>query len=142
MLPWWPDVTIIQYDVTIVVPYQLSTVSKHDYIFSYCLLVGILFAVLRIVLILIYFHEMLTTQKEQPFSKEMLIKSNKDWSLWLFFFCWAWSLQVVSNVILPFINHLHKMAFYICVRSLLLLSTSLIASSLGHTIKHLDWIVV
>ncbi len=45
MLPWWPDVTIVQSDVTIVVPWQLSTGSKHDY----CPLVGILFGVLRIV---------------------------------------------------------------------------------------------
>ncbi len=25
MLPWWPDVTIVQSDITIVVPWQLST---------------------------------------------------------------------------------------------------------------------
>ncbi len=30
MLPWWPDVTIVQSDVTIVVLWQLSTGSKHD----------------------------------------------------------------------------------------------------------------
>ncbi len=48
-LPWWPDVTIIQSDVTIVVPWQLSTGSKHDYRFCYCPLVGILFEVLRII---------------------------------------------------------------------------------------------
>ncbi len=47
MLPWWPDVTIVQSDVTIVVPWQLSTGSKHDYLFCYCPLVGILFEVLR-----------------------------------------------------------------------------------------------
>ncbi len=34
MLPWWPDVTIVQPDVTIVVPWQLSTGSKHDYLFA------------------------------------------------------------------------------------------------------------
>ncbi len=49
MLPWWPDVTIVQSDVTIVVPWQLSTGSKYDYLFCYCPLVGILFEVLRIV---------------------------------------------------------------------------------------------
>ncbi len=48
MLPWLPDVTIVQSDVTIVVPWQLSTGSKHDYHFCYCPLVGILFEVLRI----------------------------------------------------------------------------------------------
>ncbi len=48
MLPWWPDVTIVQSDVTIVVPWQLSTGSKHDYLICYCPLVGILFKVLRI----------------------------------------------------------------------------------------------
>ncbi len=48
MLSWWPDVTIVQSDVTIVVPWQLSTGSKHDYLFCYCPLVGILFEVLRI----------------------------------------------------------------------------------------------
>ncbi len=48
MLPWWPDVTIIQSDVTIIVPWQLSTGNKHDYLFCYCPLVGILFEVLRI----------------------------------------------------------------------------------------------
>ncbi len=48
MLPCWPDVTIVQSDVTIVVPSQLSTGSKHDYLFCYCPPVGILFEVLRI----------------------------------------------------------------------------------------------
>ncbi len=33
MLPWWPDVTIIQSDITIVVTWQLSTGSIHDYLF-------------------------------------------------------------------------------------------------------------
>ncbi len=47
MLPWWP-VTIVQSDLTIVVPWQLSTGSKHDYLFCYCPLVGILFEVVRI----------------------------------------------------------------------------------------------
>ncbi len=47
-LPWWCDVAIVQSDVTTVVPWQLSTGSKHDYIFCYCPLVGILFQVLRI----------------------------------------------------------------------------------------------
>ncbi len=47
-LPWWPDVTIVQSDITIIVPWQLSTGSKHDYLFCYCPLVGILFEVLRI----------------------------------------------------------------------------------------------
>ncbi len=42
------DVTIVQSDVTIVVPWQLSTGSKHDYLFCYCPLVRILFEVLRI----------------------------------------------------------------------------------------------
>ncbi len=51
MLPWWSDVTIVQSDVTIVVSWQLSTGSKHDYLFRYCPLVGILFEVLRIGLI-------------------------------------------------------------------------------------------
>ncbi len=48
MLPLWPDVTIVQSDITIVVPCQLSTGSIHDYLFCYCPLVGILFEVLRI----------------------------------------------------------------------------------------------
>ncbi len=48
MLPWWRGVTLEQSDVTIVVPQQLSTGSKHDYLFCYCPLVGILFEVLRI----------------------------------------------------------------------------------------------
>ncbi len=48
MLPWWPDATIIQSDVTIVVPWQLLTGSIHDYLFCYCPLVDILFEVLRI----------------------------------------------------------------------------------------------
>ncbi len=48
MLPCWPDVTIVQSDATIVVPWQLSTGSKHNYLFCYCPLVGILFEVLRI----------------------------------------------------------------------------------------------
>ncbi len=34
MLPWWPDVTIVQSAVTIVVQWQLSTGSKHDYLFA------------------------------------------------------------------------------------------------------------
>ncbi len=33
LLPSWPDVTIVQSDITIVVPWQLSTGSKHDYFF-------------------------------------------------------------------------------------------------------------
>ncbi len=48
ILPWWPDVTIVQSEVTIVVPWQLSTGSKHDYLVYYCPLVGILFEVMRI----------------------------------------------------------------------------------------------
>ncbi len=47
MLPWWPDVTIVQSDITIVVPWQQSTGRKHDYRFCYCPLVGIIFEVLR-----------------------------------------------------------------------------------------------
>ncbi len=50
MIPWWLDVTIVQSDVTIVVPWQLSTRSNHDYLFCYCPLVDILFKVLRIVI--------------------------------------------------------------------------------------------
>ncbi len=34
MLPWWPDVTIVQSDITIVVPRQLLTGSIHDYVFA------------------------------------------------------------------------------------------------------------
>ncbi len=49
MLPCWPDVTIVQSEITIVVPWQLSTGSKHDYFCCYCILVGILFEVLRII---------------------------------------------------------------------------------------------
>ncbi len=49
MLPWWSDVTIAQADVTILVSWQLSTGSKHDYLFCYSPLVGILFEVLGIV---------------------------------------------------------------------------------------------
>ncbi len=48
MLSLWPDVIIVKSDVTIVVPWQLSTGSKYDYLFWYCPLVGILFEVLRI----------------------------------------------------------------------------------------------
>ncbi len=48
MLPCWPDVTIVESDVIIVVPWKLSTGSKHDYLFCNCPLVGILFQVLRI----------------------------------------------------------------------------------------------
>ncbi len=48
MLPWWSDVTIVQTDITIVVPCQLSTGTIDDYLFCYCPLVGILFEVLRI----------------------------------------------------------------------------------------------
>ncbi len=48
MLPWWPDVMIVQSDITIIVPWHQSTGSIHDYIFCYCPLVGILFEVLRI----------------------------------------------------------------------------------------------
>ncbi len=48
MLPWWPDVTIVQSDITIVIPWQLLAASTHDYLFGYCSLVGILFEVLRI----------------------------------------------------------------------------------------------
>ncbi len=33
MLPWWPDITIVQSDITVVVPWQLSTGSIHDYPF-------------------------------------------------------------------------------------------------------------
>ncbi len=40
MLRWWHDVTIVPSDITIVVPWQLSTGSKHDYLFCYCPLVG------------------------------------------------------------------------------------------------------
>ncbi len=47
MLPWWSDVTIVQSDITIV-PWQLSTGSKHGYLFYYCHLVAIWFEVLRI----------------------------------------------------------------------------------------------
>ncbi len=51
MLPWWPDVTIVQQsDVTIVVPWQWSTGHIHDYLFCYCPLVDILFEPLRIAL--------------------------------------------------------------------------------------------
>ncbi len=48
MLPWWSDVTIVQSDITIVVLQQLSTGSKHDYLFCYFPLMGILFDVVRI----------------------------------------------------------------------------------------------
>ncbi len=51
MLPWWPDVIIVQSDITIVVPWQLSTGSIHDYLFCYCPLVSILFEFLRITLL-------------------------------------------------------------------------------------------
>ncbi len=40
--------TIVQPDITIVVPWQLSTGNKHDYLFCYFPLVGILFKVMRI----------------------------------------------------------------------------------------------
>ncbi len=51
-LPWWPDVTTVQSDITIVVLWQLSTGSIHDYLFCYCPLVSILFEVLRVGFIL------------------------------------------------------------------------------------------
>ncbi len=44
VVPWWPDVTIVQSDITIVVPWQLSIGNIHDYL----LLMGILFEILRI----------------------------------------------------------------------------------------------
>ncbi len=47
---WCPDVTIVESDVIIVRPWQLSTGSKYDYLFCYCPLVGILFEVLRIIM--------------------------------------------------------------------------------------------
>ncbi len=50
MLPWWTDVTIVQSDVTIVVLWQLSKVSKHDYLFGYCPLAGILFEALTMLM--------------------------------------------------------------------------------------------
>ncbi len=34
MLPSGPDVTIVQSDVTIVIPWQISTGSIHDYFFA------------------------------------------------------------------------------------------------------------
>ncbi len=49
MLPWWPDVTIVQSDVTIAVPCQLSTGSIQDYLFWYCPIVGILFEVQHVI---------------------------------------------------------------------------------------------
>ncbi len=49
MLPWWTDVIIVQSDVTIVVPWQLSTGSNHHYLFATAPLMGILFEVPRIV---------------------------------------------------------------------------------------------
>ncbi len=48
MLPWWPDVILVQSDITIVVPWQLTTGIIHDYLFCNCPLVGILFEALRI----------------------------------------------------------------------------------------------
>ncbi len=36
MLPWWTDVTIVESDIIKVVPWQLSTGSKYDYLFCYC----------------------------------------------------------------------------------------------------------
>ncbi len=54
MLPWSPDLTIVQSDITIVVSWQLTTGSIHDYIFCYCRLVGILFDVLRINFLIFY----------------------------------------------------------------------------------------
>ncbi len=42
------DAIIVPYDVTIIVRWQLSTKSEHDYLFCFCPLVGILFEVLRI----------------------------------------------------------------------------------------------
>ncbi len=44
----YSDFTIVQSDITIVLPWQLSTGRIHDYLFCYCPLVGILFEVLRI----------------------------------------------------------------------------------------------
>ncbi len=48
LLPWWPNVTKIQSDVTVLVPWQLPTGSIHDYLYCYCLLVGIVFEVMII----------------------------------------------------------------------------------------------
>ncbi len=50
MLPWWTGVTIVQCDITIVIPWQLSTGSIQYYLFCYCPLVGILFEILRVVI--------------------------------------------------------------------------------------------
>ncbi len=43
--------TIVQFDETIVLPRKFATGNIHDYLFWYCPLVGILFEVLRIVII-------------------------------------------------------------------------------------------
>ncbi len=41
-LPWWPAVTIVQSDITIV-----ATCTWHDYLFCHCPLVSIMFEILR-----------------------------------------------------------------------------------------------
>ncbi len=43
MLSLWTDVRILQSDITLEVPWHLSTGSKHDHLFCYCPLVGILY---------------------------------------------------------------------------------------------------
>ncbi len=48
MLPWWPDVKIVQSDITIVVPFNYQQKANMTTFFCYCLLLGILFEVLRI----------------------------------------------------------------------------------------------
>ncbi len=48
--------TIVQFDKTIVLPRKLATGNIHDYLFCYFPLVGILFEVLRIVMINLKVH--------------------------------------------------------------------------------------
>ncbi len=52
--------TIVQFDITIVLPRKLAIGSIYDYLFCYCPLVGILFEVLRIEIlipiVLCYFY--------------------------------------------------------------------------------------
>ncbi len=67
---------------TIVLPRKLTTGSIYDYLFCYCLLVGILFEVLRIIVqrafILVFNAFNYTTFKEKLSARPVQEKSKKE----------------------------------------------------------------
>ncbi len=81
MLQWWPDVTIVQSDVTIGIPWQLSTGSKNDYPFCNCPLdlVGILFEVLIIKVIFWGTFSHIHAHTEDSAGNPLEIRINEDW---------------------------------------------------------------